>query len=129
MKPQAREWTRKADEDWAAANRLSRGKKPIYNLVCFHAQQCLEKYLKAVLEQKAVPVPRTHDLAVLVELAQPELNALLLQKPELEILSGYAVASRYPGDNATKAQAHQSLRIASSIRKSVRQLLGLRNQP
>jgi len=124
MKPQAKEWVQKAEEDWEAANRLGRGKKPLYSLVCFHAQQCAEKYVKAVLEQKAVPIPKTHDLVALVELAQPELIALLLKKIELEIMTGYAVAARYPGENATRAQARKSLKIADSIRTTVRQSLG-----
>ena len=125
MKPQVREWARKAEEDWEAANRLARGKKPLYSLVCFHAQQCAEKYLKAVLEQKAVAIPKTHDLVALVELAQPELAALLLRKAELELMTGYAVAARYPGESATRTQAHKSLSIADSIRATIRNLLGI----
>ena len=31
-------------------------------IACFHAQQCVEKYMKAMLAVSGLPIPRTHDL-------------------------------------------------------------------
>jgi HEPN domain-containing protein len=46
----AREWTAKADNDLkTAAHTLKLGDKCPTDTVCFHAQQCVEKYLKASL--------------------------------------------------------------------------------
>jgi len=48
MNPSAQEWINKAEGDWATANRENQVRKnPNYDAVCFHAQQCAEKYLKA----------------------------------------------------------------------------------
>jgi len=123
MNRPAKEWMEKAEEDFEAANRLIKGRKPLYNLVCFHAQQSAEKYIKAVVELKGVAVPKTHDLLSIVDLAQPELAHLLLMKQDLELLTAYAVAARYPGENATRRQAQRSLKTARLIRESIRQRL------
>ena len=40
----------------------------IFDSVCFHAQQCAEKYLKARLQDLGIIVPKTHDLTQLLEL-------------------------------------------------------------
>lgn len=50
MKPLTREWVEKTEGDFLTAARESRVRKsPNYDAVCFHAQQCAEKYLKARL--------------------------------------------------------------------------------
>lgn len=44
------EWIRKAEQDFEYARMgIRRRKSPLYDGVCFHAQQCAEKYLKAFL--------------------------------------------------------------------------------
>lgn len=44
------EWVTKAEEDWRVANReIKVEQEPAYNAVCYHAQQCAEKYMKAFL--------------------------------------------------------------------------------
>jgi HEPN domain-containing protein len=54
MKASAREWVEKAEEDFLAATALNRRrKKPLWNIVSFHVQQAVEKYLKARLEEEA----------------------------------------------------------------------------
>ena len=69
MSPLAKEWVEKAEADLATASReLAAAEYPNYDAVCFHAQQCAEKYLKGVLEQNHVHVPKTHDLGELLEL-------------------------------------------------------------
>lgn len=50
MKPITLEWVRKAEGDFITAEReLSAHLNPNYDAVCFHAQQCVEKYLKGRL--------------------------------------------------------------------------------
>jgi HEPN domain-containing protein len=52
MKPLTSEWVEKAEWDFATANREIRVRKsPNFDAVCFHAQQCAEKYLKALLQE------------------------------------------------------------------------------
>ena len=62
MKPSTREWVAKAEEDHLAALDLARRRKrPLWSGVCFHAQQCAEKYLKARMEEAGLPLQRTHE--------------------------------------------------------------------
>ena len=66
------EWVEKAEADFATAQReIAVTQRANYDAVCFHAQQCIEKYLKAFLRESNVSFPRTHDLADLLGLALP----------------------------------------------------------
>ena len=61
-----REWLRKADHDLtAAAHLLTLGADCPTDTVGFHAQQCAEKCIKALLVFRATPFPRTHDIRLL----------------------------------------------------------------
>ncbi len=73
------EWVKKADADFATAQReIAVTKTPNYDAVCFHAQQCCEKLMKALLLSVGVTPPRTHDLAYLATLLQTNGIALEL---------------------------------------------------
>jgi HEPN domain-containing protein len=53
-----REWVVKAETDYKAALALARRRKdPLPEVVCFHCQQCAEKYLKAFLIARGMPFP------------------------------------------------------------------------
>lgn len=57
------EWVCKAEEDLtAAAFSLKLGRSCPTAIVCFHARQCAEKYLKAFLVHQGVTFPKTHDI-------------------------------------------------------------------
>ena len=59
MKAATRDWVDKAEGDFLAAAALARRRKiPLHVQVCFHSQQCAEKYLKARLEEAGVHFPR-----------------------------------------------------------------------
>ena len=69
-----------------------------YAHLCFHAQQAAEKALKAVLIAHAAAVPRTHDLAYLLDLL-PKSIVVFPALLELPVLTKYAVQHRYPGQD------------------------------
>jgi len=59
-----REWLDKAEGDFRTATReIAVTEAPNYDAFCFHAQQCIEKLLKAALIAYGTSAPRTHDLA------------------------------------------------------------------
>ena len=63
-----RQWVEKAEHDLINAEyTLTLEKNCPLDTVCFHAQQCAEKYLKAFLVQKSISFPKTHDLRVLMK--------------------------------------------------------------
>ena len=79
MKILTAEWVAKAEGDFATMQREKRVRKnPNYDGVCFHAQQCAEKYLKA-LQEANLPIERTHNLTEL-------LNTIIPAVPMLEFL-------------------------------------------
>ena len=66
-----------------------------FDTVCFHAQQCAEKYLKGWLVYHDVDFPRTHDLVVLLRLA----DGAGLRRASLgnvQPLNRYTIEARYP---------------------------------
>jgi HEPN domain-containing protein len=66
MNPLTLEWIEKAEGDFATAQRELRARKlPNYDAVCFHAQQCAEKYLKAMLQEAGIVFGKTHNLIIL----------------------------------------------------------------
>lgn len=121
-----RGWVTKAENDLkTAALTLKGGKDAPTDTVCFHAQQCIEKYLKALLTLKNIDFPKTHDIEKLLDLLPANIDLPLSIKQQRQ-LTGYATAARYPGDyeEISTAEAQQALRIARRIRKEIRSLLG-----
>ena len=120
-----RPWIVKAEEDFSVAARLLRPAHscPVQT-VGFHAQQCVEKYLKALMTWRQIEFPKTHNLAELVALLPARL-ALGIRANEQNTLTAYAAVMRYPGDYApmTYEQAQAAVRIARSSRQAVRKLL------
>lgn len=116
----------KAEGNFATAQRELRARRsPSYDAACFHAQQCVEKYLKACLQKANIPIPRTHDLAVLLNALlaiDPALSALL---PAMRLLSVFAVEVRYPITSADRAMASDAVTQCEQIRQALRQHLGL----
>lgn len=63
------EWISKAEQDFEYARIGMRQRKNVlYDGVCFHAQQCAEKYIKAFLVRHKIGFRKTHDLIELQRL-------------------------------------------------------------
>jgi HEPN domain-containing protein len=126
MKPITSEWFDKAEGDWATLMREFRARKnPNYDAVCFHSQQCAEKYLKGKLQEAGIAIKKTHDLEVI-------LNEVLKIEPAwsnmikaANSLTVYAVKFRYPGDSADKIESKDSIKQCRLIRETIRQSFGL----
>ncbi len=119
-------WVSKAEEDWRTMCRESVVTDgPSLNAICFHAQQCVEKYFKARLRLDEVPFSKTHDLLILYQnviLIEPQWSMLY---SGLGDLSSYAVALRYPGLDATPGQADAAVEFCNTVRNLVRRSLSL----
>jgi HEPN domain-containing protein len=125
MKPITQEWVRKAEADFITAEReLAATTNPNYDAVCFHSQQCVEKYLKGRLHEAELPFGKTHDLSWLLDLVlsvEPDWENL---RAELDLLSSFAVDYRYPGEFADIAEAERAIGTCRKTRLLVRQSLG-----
>jgi HEPN domain-containing protein len=126
MKPITQEWIDKAEGDFATAQReLEVQWMPNYDAVCFHSQQCIEKYLKACLQDASIASTKTHDLSALLDLLLPVQPAWVSLRPRLNALTSYAIEFRYPGMVATQAIAAQALQDCIAVRKIIRQHFSL----
>ena len=65
------------------------------NVACFHAQQAVEKSLKAVLSANGIEFRSTHDLVTLLDLLQDNDVPAPPAAEQLDELNPYAVEARY----------------------------------
>jgi HEPN domain-containing protein len=92
------QWVLKAESDLKTAALLLRVRRDSpTDIVCFHVQQCVEKYLKAMLVLNAIEFPRTHQISLLLALVPAQVRPVLTPQ-EQDRLTEYAVTTRYPGD-------------------------------
>lgn len=110
MNALVREWIDKAEGDLRTAEREGAvTDSPNWDAVCYHAQQAVEKYIKAVLQQKGKAVVRTHDLAALLPLAGIAPEELGDLNDDAEWLTAFAVEVRYPGETADAEAAKRAV--------------------
>jgi HEPN domain-containing protein len=126
MNPLTIEWIDKAEGDLATARREYRARNsPNYDAVCFHAQQAVEKYLKSILQENGMTIPRIHSLAELLALLSKIDAGYLIIQPDTNVLEGYAIQFRYPGLSADKAEAKEALSAAERVCTIIRNKIGL----
>lgn len=120
------QWILKAEGDYNTALRqMTFGDSGSFDAVCFHSQQCVEKYLKAFLIQQKIEFRPRHDHAYLLSLIVPFDATFEFIRNELDVLNDYAVDIRYPGDFAVKEEAENAIRCMNVVRQFVRQKLNL----
>jgi len=116
----ARQWLEKAEHDLLnARNTLATmGDDCPYDTVCFHAQQAVEKTLKALLSRQGILFTKAHDISVLVDLL-PKDKRPTLSLDEQSRLTRYAVESRYPGvyEELTRDEAQDALCLALKVKE------------
>ena len=90
-------WLQYAADDLKSSKvLLSEG---VYNIACFHAQQAVEKLLKAYIAAYEQPIPRTHNLIRLHKICEDLLGSSLeLDDEKLLLLNDIYIDSRYPAD-------------------------------
>ena len=121
----AREWIFKTENDLKTASYLMKMSKDVpVDAVCFHAQQCVEKYLKAFLVLKSIDFPKTHDIERLVSML-PTNIWLKLSIEEQRRLTDYATVTRYPGEYEPiqMSEAKLSVTLARRVRKEIKSIL------
>ena len=126
MKKLTGEWVRKAEGDYRVAQKLARSRPLENDFVCFCCQQAAEKFLKALLVERGLTVPRTHNLEDLLGLLRPHHPGLFVLRRGLLFLNRFAVDVRYPGFKTRRRQADAARRWAALVRADVRAILGLR---
>lgn len=123
MNPLTLEWVEKAEEENTTDKLLYQNAGSSKNIICFLAQQCIEKYLKAWLQEKNIPIPRTHKLEDLLDLITPYIPKWNTWKSDLSTLSNHAVDFRYPGKSATGENVEIAVSKCDIVPHAIRQSL------
>ncbi len=122
MKTLTNEWLKAAHDDVEVIEQLFR-QEHLTNVTAFHAQQAVEKCLKALLEEYGVGFPKTHDLLRLEKLLPPDAAIRLhINEAILRRLNLLYIDSRYPGEfgllpngKPTLADAREFYQFAQDI--------------
>jgi len=121
-----RKWINFAEEDLQLAKHsLTLESSCPYRLTAYHAQQCAEKYLKALLVLHKIDFPYTHSITRLIELS---INIMAINSiKEAETLTPYAITTRYPGEDeeVTKEEAIEAIRLAELVKEKISVLIEL----
>ena len=125
MKKQVEGWIILADKDLMAAEIVLKDDYPLTNIVAFHCQQTIEKYLKAYLIEKDVPLIKTHDLIKLNGMIK-NIKDLGIDENKLIVINEVYIESRYPGEIGlmpdgipTDEQAKEFIEYAKEIKRII----------
>jgi len=116
-------WITKAENDLKAVKQLLTFEDSPTDVISFHCQQSVEKYLKAYLTLVDVRVKKIHDLKTILYLCMEEDKDFKeLDTEEISNLTFYAVEIRYPEDyiELTIGEAEELYKIARKVRDFVR---------
>ncbi|MBI4567051.1 MAG: HEPN domain-containing protein [Planctomycetes bacterium] len=123
VKQSTRKWLNLAQDDLGGARRLHEPPHPLPRLVVFHCQQCAEKCLKALLEERDIEFEKTHDLEALLGLVAPPDPDLVSWRADFEFLNPFAVGARY-GLGVNQRQVRRALKVAAKVLDRVTVLIG-----
>ena len=118
-------WLAKAERDLCAAQVLLGCPGELAEVVGFHSQQAVEKFMKAYLVRHQIEFPRTHDLAILRKLISRSEERLAEQLAFADSLTPFGVEMRYPGEiqEVDRNTAEQALAHARQTRRLVLEAL------
>jgi HEPN domain-containing protein len=126
MRAETLEWIELAEGDFQTATREAAvSEAPNFDAVCFHSQQCAEKYLKGFLTEQSIYFPKTHDLEFLVAKVTTVAPEGATLADAAKALADYSIDPRYPGPRADKPEAAEALTNCKKVRSHLRDLLGL----
>jgi len=123
----AKKWILKAENDLKIAKDKITMENPATDAICFHAQQCAEKYLKAYLIFNNKEVRKTHDIAERISLCSevdPEFSKI--NQIDIVSLTDYAVEVRYAEDFyfPSVEEAKHAIELAEKVKNFVLKSLG-----
>ena len=127
INPLTLERVRKAESGWEVIKRLQQPLTPdVYEPICFHAQQCIEKYMKAWLQEANIRPQRTHELNILLNLIVPTHPEWRAWRTDFVEFQPHAVDVRYE-TFATAAQVEHAVHVCTEVRTAIRAVLQLPN--
>lgn len=115
-------WFIKADQDLKIGRDEVVTDNPATDAICFHMQQCVEKYLKGYLVFYGKEIERTHNIGrILRECREIDDSFSLMDTPAVDRLTLYAAELRYPDDFYMPSldETHEAIEQAEMVRAFV----------
>ena len=112
-----------AERDILLSRAIVAADLPSYEGASFHAQQAVEKALKALLTRHQAEFQKTHDLRELLQLAEPAAPGVSAALAGVEVLIPHAVDTRYYLVNVPREEAVGHVTMASAALDHVRSRL------
>ncbi len=125
MNPLTQEWIEKAEVNYQTAKLLQQPPVQLFDSICFYVEQCIEKYLKAWLQEANIRFQKIRDLKELLDIIVPILPSWHHWQPDFKLITEYAVKFRYPGASATVDNIQYAMHICDEVRQAVRTELKL----
>jgi HEPN domain-containing protein len=119
-----RAWVEKAAHDLLNIENNLQAQEVPWDTVCFHAQQAIEKTLKAFLVLHERPLLRTHDLVALLASCVTVEPSLADLEGDCRDLTYFAVGVRYPEDLFEPTE-EDGRKMVAACRSVHRRVLGL----
>jgi HEPN domain-containing protein len=115
------QWIDKAELDYQAATQLLEAGDRLRQIVAFHCQQAVEKYLKAFLVRYQVEFPKIHNLRQLLDLVSKVAPEIARSLDHCVVLTPYGADIRYPGDipDLLPGQDKEALGLAHLARETI----------
>ncbi len=128
MKETSEQWLRAAADDLRVVARIA-SDEYLAHMVAFHSQQCIEKALKAVIEEFELGHIRIHNLGRLFEIVRPKVT-LDVDAVLVETLDKLYIDARYPGElgllpngKPTREDAQRLYRFAQRLHEEIKRML------
>ena len=113
----ARRYLELADRDIVAFNKMKDDSGFHTTTTCFHAQQGIEKCLKAVLALHGVAFRKTYDLDELVDLLVASRIPHPFEETTLSVMNPYAVLLRYEDAEFAGVTPAEADKIVALVRR------------
>jgi len=119
------QWFSLAEHDLGTAKIIFLNLPEYYEIVAFHCQQSIEKYIKGLLVFYGVSFEKSHDLVYLKDLLvdNVEIEKALIRR--ITTLKSYAVQLRYPNNvkHLEKSQLEEAINTAEEMRKIAEKII------
>ena len=121
------QWIKIAERDMLTSQRELEIVPNVTDIICFHCQQAVEKYLKAFLTKHQIEFPKTHSIMTLINLCSGIDSSFKEKLLKADLLTDYAVEIRYPDEwyEPTIEEARNAYELAKEVKEFVLEKLDM----
>ncbi len=122
-----KDWIEKADHDLGSAKIIYLHLPDYFDIIAFHCQQSVEKYIKAILIYYKIDFIKSHDLVYLLDLLSRKIEIDELKFKKAFTLNNFGVQIRYPNKiiKLSKDELETAIQISEEFRLFAVKSIGL----